>query len=133
MIRYRSASRDIPPRCGTAIHAGCTIAARASAAEADRVGVGRHFPPPPYSNRRADLDDRSRSVVLSTDGHSPGEWVDTGEVLSQMLIRIGTAAPDHGRAPTPRRALSDVFHDSTIESGSTRDISPSRWPQYPIR
>ncbi len=151
---------------------GIPVAARVSTIEADRVGVGRHFPSPPYSNRRADLDDRSRLVVLSTDGHSPGEWVDTGEALSQVLlectrgglascplthltefeatstvvaellprptvpqvlIRIGTAAPESRRAPTPRRALSDVFTHSTTESGSTRVIRRAGDSRTPIR
>ncbi|MFI9407809.1 Acg family FMN-binding oxidoreductase [Nocardia sp. NPDC052316] len=144
---------------------GIPAAARASVAEAERVGVGRAFPSPPYSNRRPDLDDHSRLVVLGTAGHSPGEWMDTGEALSQVLlecthrglascplthlteseatstmvadllphpavpqvlIRIGTATREGGRAPTPRRTLSDVFDHSTTESGSTRENSSSR-------
>jgi len=57
-----------------------------SAIEASRIDVGRAFPFAPYADRRADSADRSRLIVLSTVGDSPGQWLHTGEALSDVLL-----------------------------------------------
>ncbi|WP_433664610.1 Acg family FMN-binding oxidoreductase [Nocardia sp. CA-128927] len=67
-------------------HAGVPVSALVSDAEAARVDVGRTFPSAPYSTRRPDLDDHSRLVVLSTIGDSPGQWLHTGEAMSELLL-----------------------------------------------
>ncbi|WP_433663209.1 Acg family FMN-binding oxidoreductase [Nocardia sp. CA-128927] len=65
---------------------GIPATALVSATEAARTDVGRAFPFAPYSNRRADLEDRARLIVLSTVGDSPGQWLHTGEALSDTLL-----------------------------------------------
>ncbi|WP_029896775.1 Acg family FMN-binding oxidoreductase [Nocardia brasiliensis] len=65
---------------------GIPTAALASSAEAARTNVARAFPFAPYANRRADLEDRSRLLLLSTAGDSRTQWLHTGEALSNILL-----------------------------------------------
>jgi nitroreductase len=58
-----------------------------SAAESDRVSVGRTFPVTGHSERRPEIDeDHAKVAVLSTYGDTPHSVVQCGEVLSAVLL-----------------------------------------------
>jgi len=58
-----------------------------SAAESDRVDVGRTFPVTHHSERRLDVgDDHSKIVVLSTNADTHDSVVQCGEMLSAVLL-----------------------------------------------
>ncbi|MFF3567737.1 Acg family FMN-binding oxidoreductase [Nocardia jiangxiensis] len=62
-----------------------------SDAEFARVDVGRSFPRAPHSERRADIRDHSRLVVLSSYEDSMPQWLHTGEALSAVLLECTAA------------------------------------------
>ncbi|MEV2226103.1 hypothetical protein AB0E01_40490 [Nocardia vinacea] len=75
-----------------------------SDAEFARVGVGRVFPSVPHSERRAEIRDRAKLVVLSTTGESVQQWLHTGEALSAVLLEC-TAA---GLATCPLTHITEL-------------------------
>lgn len=70
---------------------GVPPTALASDAEFARVDVGRSFPRPAPSQRRADIRDLSRLVVLSSYADSERQWLHTGEALSAILLECTAA------------------------------------------
>lgn len=63
-----------------------------SAAESDRVGVGRNFPVTSQPERRVDLDeDKSQLVVLSTRRDDRENLIKCGEALSSVLLECTLA------------------------------------------
>ncbi|MEY2525032.1 MAG: hypothetical protein QOJ66_3597 [Ilumatobacteraceae bacterium] len=63
-----------------------------SAAESDRVEVGRTFPVTRHSERRADIpEDDATVVVVSTDGDTRSDAFRSGEVLSAVLLECTLA------------------------------------------
>lgn len=66
---------------------GISQSALISAAETERVAVGRSFPVTAHSDRRPSVqDDSATLVVLSTDGYSRADALDAGEALSVLLL-----------------------------------------------
>jgi hypothetical protein len=64
----------------------------ASAAESDRVDVGRTFPVSAHSERRAGIgEDQSTVLVLSTDEDTPDDALRCGEALSAVLLECTLA------------------------------------------
>ncbi|MFE3445180.1 Acg family FMN-binding oxidoreductase [Nocardia sp. NPDC059180] len=62
-----------------------------SGAEAVHVPVARTFPTPPHSQRRGDIDDHAKLVVLSSAGNSLTDWLHVGEALSAVLLECTRA------------------------------------------
>ena len=63
-----------------------------SAAEGDRVDVGRAFPVSPHDERPAGIgQDQSAVLVLSTDGDSRDDALRCGEALSAVLLECTLA------------------------------------------
>jgi hypothetical protein len=62
-----------------------------SAAESDRVDVGRSFPVTHHSERRPGTQDRSKVLVLSTDEDNHDDALRCGEVLSAVLLECTLA------------------------------------------
>lgn len=71
---------------------GIPRSALVSAAESDRVGIGRAFPVVAHSERRPQVDeDHARILVLSTDDDSADSVVRCGEALSYLLLTAAMA------------------------------------------
>ncbi|WP_067674984.1 Acg family FMN-binding oxidoreductase [Nocardia miyunensis] len=83
---------------------GVPPTALASDAEFARVDVGRSFPRPSHSERRAEVRDRSALVVLSSYEDSITQWLRTGEALSAVLLEC-TAA---GLATCPLTHITEL-------------------------
>ncbi len=63
-----------------------------SAAESDRVDIGRSFPVSPHDKRPTSFGrDQSTVLVLSTDGDTPGDSLRCGEALSAVLLECTVA------------------------------------------
>lgn len=62
-----------------------------TAAESDRVAVGRSFPATHHSERRPGTQDRSKVLVLSTDGDDHDDALRCGEALSAVLLECTLA------------------------------------------
>jgi hypothetical protein len=63
-----------------------------SAAESDRVDVGRRFPVSAHNERRAGIgQDQSTVLVLSTDEDTPDDALRCGEALSAVLLECTLA------------------------------------------
>ncbi|MEU7143936.1 hypothetical protein ABZ942_31145 [Nocardia sp. NPDC046473] len=107
-------------------HQGIPAAALVSATEAARTDVGRAFPFAPYSNRRADLADQSRLIVLSTVGDSPGQWLHTGEALSNVLLECTARGLTTGE-------LTQVTELATTRSVLAELITQPGVPQIVLR
>ncbi|MQY22266.1 Acg family FMN-binding oxidoreductase [Nocardia macrotermitis] len=83
---------------------GVPPAALASDAERTRVDVGRAFPRPSHSERRAEIRDRAELVVLGSHEDSIPQWLHTGEALSAVLLEC-TAA---GLATCPLTHITEL-------------------------
>lgn len=85
--------------------AGIPYSALASAAEGDRVGIGRTFPPAHHTEQRVQIhQDQSMIVVLSTDSDTRAAALTTGEALSAVLLECTMA----GLATCPLTHLTEV-------------------------
>ncbi|MGF6885149.1 nitroreductase [Nocardia sp. GAS34] len=99
---------------------GIPPAALASDAEFARVDIGRSFPRPPHSDRRAELRDRSALVVLGTDGESALQWLHAGEALSVVLLEctaagLATCPLTHiTELPAGRRTVASLLPERTL-------------------
>ncbi len=88
-----------------------------SDAEFARVGVARHFPSAPHSDRRSGRIDRARIIVLSSPGESPAQWLHSGEALSAVLLECtvagaATCPVTHlTEMPAARRVLAALIDD----------------------
>lgn len=85
-----------------------------------RAGIGRRggpgtdrpqLPSAPHSQRRGELDDQARLLVLSSTGNTVANWLHTGEALSALLLEctaegLATCALTHiTELPTARRPI----------------------------
>jgi nitroreductase len=90
---------------------GIPHSALVSAAESDRVGVGRAFPAVHRPERRTEIsEDDAMILVLSTDHHERADALASGEALSAVLLECTIA----GFATCP------VTHLTELEE--TRDL-----------
>jgi hypothetical protein len=90
---------------------GVPPSALVSAAERQRVDVGRNFPVKSHQERRTDVEaDRSRILVLSTPEDTPSDVLRCGEALSTVLLECTMAG----------MATCTLTH--LIESTQSRDI-----------
>jgi hypothetical protein len=71
---------------------GIPYSSLVSAAESDRVDVGRLFPVTRHGDRRPGVpEDHAKVLVLSTDNDSPSDALASGEALSAALLECTTA------------------------------------------
>ncbi len=105
-----------------------------SAAESDRVDVGRTFPVNAHGERRGELvDDHSKILVLSTDGDDSKDSVlRCGEALSAVLLDaavagMSTCALTHiTEAPTSRGMVASLLPRDAIPQVLVRvGLAPS--------
>jgi hypothetical protein len=98
-----------------------------SAAETERVGVGRSFPVVAHSDRRPAIpEDFAKVVVLSTEGDTHADALGSGEMLSRVLLEC-TAA---GMATCAITHLTEVAASRHIVATL---IEGTAWPQVLIR
>ena len=98
-----------------------------SAAETERVGVGRTFPVVPHSERRPGIcEDFSRVVVLSTDGDTREDALGSGEMLSRVLVECTEA----GMGTCTITHLTEVKASRHIVANL---IDRTGWPQILVR
>ncbi|WP_046301770.1 NAD(P)H nitroreductase [Mycobacterium sp. UM_Kg27] len=84
---------------------GIPESALISAAESDRVDIGRTFPVTHNRERRVEVgDDHSKIVLLSTASDEPGDALACGEALSSVLLECTMA----GLATCPVTHLTEV-------------------------
>jgi nitroreductase len=84
---------------------GIPYSALISAAEGDRVGIGRAFPVPRRPERRLEIsEDRAKILLLSTDGDTRADALAAGEALSAALLECTMA----GLASCPVTHLTEV-------------------------
>jgi hypothetical protein len=98
-----------------------------SAAESERVDVGRTFPVTSHSERRPSIhEDRSVVLVLSTEGDTREDALGCGEMLSRVLLDCTLA----GMATCTLTHLTEVAASRHIISTL---IGRTAWPQVLIR
>jgi hypothetical protein len=117
-----------------------------SAAESDRVDVGRHFPVTDNPERRSEVaEDHAKVVVLSTYEDTHGSMLRCGEMLSAALLdatmaQLATCTLTHiTEVPASRQILATLIGQSAtphalIRIGrvpSTEDVAPPT-PRRPI-
>jgi nitroreductase len=84
---------------------GIPYSALISAAEGDRVGIGRTFPVPRRPERRLEIpEDHAKILLLSTDGDARADALAAGEALSATLLECTMA----GLATCPVTHLTEV-------------------------
>lgn len=84
---------------------GIPQSALISAAESDRVDIGRSFPVTRNRERRIEVgDDHSKVVLLSTAGDDPTDALACGEALSAVLLECAMA----GLATCPVTHMTEV-------------------------
>ena len=84
---------------------GIPYSALISAAEGDRVGIGRAFPVPRRPERRLEIpEDHAKILLLSTDGDARADALAAGETLSATLLECTMA----GLATCPVTHLTEV-------------------------
>jgi len=84
---------------------GIPYSALVSAAEGDRVGVGRVFPVPRRPERRLEIpEDHAKVLLLSTDDDTRADALAAGEALSATLLECTMA----GLATCPVTHLTEV-------------------------
>ena len=87
-----------------------------SAAESERVDIGRTFPVIRHSERRAGIDvDRSKVLVLSTEGDTRRDALACGEVLSRVLLDATLA----GMATCPLTHMTELAASRNIIAALT--------------
>jgi nitroreductase len=84
---------------------GIPYSALVSAAESDRVGIGRAFPVPRRPERRLEIpEDHAKVLLLSTNGDARADALAAGEALSATLLECTMA----GLATCPVTHLTEV-------------------------
>jgi nitroreductase len=84
---------------------GIPYSALVSAAESDRVGVGRVFPVPRRPERRLEIpEDHAKVLLLSTDDGTRADALAAGEALSAALLECSIA----GLATCPVTHLTEL-------------------------
>jgi hypothetical protein len=92
-----------------------------SAAESDRVDIGRTFPVTSHQDRRLDVgEDRSTIVVLSTHDNTRRDIVGCGEMLSAVLLEATMA----GMASCTLTHMTEVEASRDVISGLTGRPNP---------
>jgi nitroreductase len=87
------------------VEEGIPYSSLVSAAEGDRVSVGRVFPIARHAERRVEIpEDRAKILVLSTDTDGRAEALATGEALSAILLECTMA----GLATCPLTHVTEV-------------------------
>ena len=87
---------------------GIPHSALVSAAESDRVDVGRSFPVTRNDERRVELgDDRSTILVISAVDDARRDILGCGETLSAVLLEATMAGPGHLHADPHDRSRGD--------------------------
>jgi len=118
-----------------------------SAAESDRVDVGRTFPVTHHGERRTELDeDHSKILVLSTYGDIHDSVLRCGEMLSAVLLDatmagLATCTLTHiTEIPASRAIVSSLIGQDTIPQVLIRvglapaiDDLPPPTPRRPLR
>lgn len=101
---------------------GIPQSALVSAAESDRVDIGRAFPVTQNRERRLEVgDDHSKVVLLSTETDDPADTLACGEALSAVLLECAMA----GLATCPLTHLTEVPLGRTMLSAlAGRDDLP---------
>lgn len=100
---------------------GIPDSALVSAAESDRVDIGRTFPVTKHAERRLQLaEDRSKVLVLSALGDSRRDILACGEALSTVLLEATMA----GMATCPLTHLMEVDVSRDVVSGLTGRALP---------
>jgi len=130
-----------------AISEGIPHSSLVSAAESDRVDVGRTFPVTHHSERRLEIsEDRSKVVVLSTYDGGHESVLQCGEKLSAVLLDatmagLATCTLSHiTEVPASREIVADLIGQSTTPQVLVRiglapameDIPPAT-PRRPLR
>lgn len=106
---------------------GVPYSALISAAEGDRVDVGRAFPTTHHRERRSDLlVDDSTILVLSTDDDSRSDALASGEALSAVLLECTMA--DLSTCPVTHVTELKVTRDMIAEL-----LEEGRRPQVLVR
>ena len=101
---------------GFVTHEGIPRSSLISAAESDRVDVGRTFPVVVQPERRTEVDhDQSKILAISTEEDSSRSVLHCGEVLSAVLLNAAAAgcprAPS-ATSPRYRRVATSSPHSS---------------------
>jgi len=101
---------------------GIPYSALVSAAESDRVSVGRVFPVSRRPERRIEIpEDNAKIVLLSTDGYERSDALASGEALSSMLLECTMG----GLATCPVTHLTEVsVTRELIKSLMVREAEP---------
>ena len=109
------------------LHDGIPSSSLISAAESDRVDVGRNFPVTHGSDRRPELDrDHAKVVVLSSDDSTHDDVLRSGEALSAVLLEATVA----GLATCTLTHLTEVLASRMVVATL---IGRSATPQVLIR
>lgn len=95
---------------------GIPASSLVTAAESDRVDIGRNFPVSRHRERRSQMtEDRSKVLVLSSLGDTRRDILTCGEALSVALLEATMA----GMATCPLTHMTEVAVSSDIVSGLT--------------
>ncbi|MDX1890800.1 Acg family FMN-binding oxidoreductase [Mycolicibacterium sp. 050158] len=107
-------------------HDGIPHSSLVSAAESDRVDIGRTFPVTHHRERRPDVpEDRSTVLVLSALGESRRDILTCGEALSVTLLEATMA----GLATCPLTHLTEIEASREIVG----ELTGRRLPQVLVR
>jgi hypothetical protein len=107
--------------------AGIPHSSLVSAAETDRVVVGRTFPVIPHRDRRPGIpEDFAKVLVLSTEGDTREDALAAGEMLSRVLLECTVA----GMATCTITHLTEVAASRHLVATL---IDGTAWPQVLIR
>lgn len=126
---------------------GIPRSALVSAAEGDRVGIGRTFPVTTQPERRGELEsDDAAIVVLSTEDDSRESVLRCGEALSAFLLDatmtgLATCTVTHiTEVPAGREVVATVLGTTAIPQVLVRvgaapalDATPAPTPRRPVR
>jgi hypothetical protein len=128
------------------IRGGIPHSSLVSAAESDRVDVGRTFPVTHHSERRLDVgEDHSKIVVLSTYDDTHDSVLQCGEVLSAVLldatmVGLATCTLTHiTEVPASREIVATLIGQTTTpqvlirvgRAPAIEDVPPAT-PRRPI-
>ncbi|WP_101949611.1 NAD(P)H nitroreductase [Mycobacterium sp. 3519A] len=110
---------------GFALSEGIPRSSLVSAAESDRVDVGRSFPVTHHRERRPEVDeDHAKVAALSTYDNTPHSVLECGEMLSAVLldaamVGLATCTLTHiTEVPASRDIVAELI------GHSTQDITP---------
>lgn len=116
--RYHAELREWTP--DFAVNDGIPRTSLVSAAEGDRVDIGRNFPVTRNSDRRPEADeDRSKVIVLSTFGDTHEDVLRCGEALSAILLEatlagLSTCTLTHvTETPATRHVVATLIGQTT--------------------